>query len=41
MTFDGNPNDDDEIIADKVERVKERIAEMIAQGLESRRSLFW
>jgi 1-acyl-sn-glycerol-3-phosphate acyltransferase len=41
MHFDGNPNDEDEIIADKVERVKERIAEMIAQGLEARRSLFW
>ena len=41
MLFDGNPNDEDEVIADKVERVKERIAEMIAQGLESRRSLFW
>ena len=41
MLFDGNPNDEDEVIADKVERVKERIAEMIAQGLASRRSLFW
>jgi 1-acyl-sn-glycerol-3-phosphate acyltransferase len=41
MLFDGNPNDEDEVIADKVERVKERIAEMIAQGLATRRSLFW
>ena len=41
MLFDGNPNDEDEVIADKVERVKERIAEMIAQGLAARRSLFW
>ena len=41
MRFDGNPNDEDDVIADKVERVKERIAEMIAQGLEARRSLFW
>ena len=41
MEFDGNPNDEDEVIADKVERVKERIAEMIAGGLEQRRSLFW
>jgi 1-acyl-sn-glycerol-3-phosphate acyltransferase len=41
MLFDGNPNDEDEVIADKVDRVKERIAEMIAQGLATRRSLFW
>jgi 1-acyl-sn-glycerol-3-phosphate acyltransferase len=41
MRFDGNPNDEDDVIADKVERVKERIAEMIAQGLAARRSLFW
>jgi 1-acyl-sn-glycerol-3-phosphate acyltransferase len=41
MRFGGNPNDEDEVIADKVERVKERIAEMIAQGLAARRSLFW
>ena len=27
MHFDGNPNDEDEVIADKVEQVKERIAE--------------
>jgi len=41
MLFDGNPSDEDEVIADKVERVKQRIAEMIARGLETRRSLFW
>jgi 1-acyl-sn-glycerol-3-phosphate acyltransferase len=41
MLFDGNPNDEDEVIADKVERVKERIAAMISTGLQSRASLFW
>ena len=41
MTFEGNPNDEDDVIADKVERVKERIAAMISTGLQSRASLFW
>ena len=41
MHFEGNPNDEDDVIADKVEQVKERIATMISTGLQSRRSLFW
>jgi len=41
MTFDGNPRDEDEVIAEKVELVKARIAGMLAQGLRRRRSLFW
>ena len=41
MRFQGNPNDEDEVIAEKVERVKERIAAMLADGLAARRSLFW
>lgn len=41
MSFEGNPNDEDDVIADKVERVKERIAAMISTGLQSRASLFW
>jgi 1-acyl-sn-glycerol-3-phosphate acyltransferase len=41
MRFEGNPNDEDEVIAEKVERVKERIAAMLADGLAARRSLFW
>jgi 1-acyl-sn-glycerol-3-phosphate acyltransferase len=41
MHFEGSPNDEDDVIADKVERVKERIATMISHGLQSRRSLFW
>ena len=39
--FQGNPNDEDEVIADKVDQVKERIAGMLADGLAARRSLFW
>ena len=41
MHFSGNPSDEDDVIADKVERVKERIAAMISTGLQSRASLFW
>ena len=41
MRFQGNPNDEDEVIAEKVEQVKERIAAMLADGLAARRSLFW
>lgn len=41
MTFEGNPNDEDEVIAEQVERVKARIAAMLADGLAARRSLFW
>ena len=41
MRFEGNPNDEDEVIAEKVEQVKERIAAMLAGGLAARRSLFW
>jgi 1-acyl-sn-glycerol-3-phosphate acyltransferase len=41
MVFEGNPSDEDEVIAEKVEQVKGRIAAMLAQGLGRRRSLFW
>jgi len=41
MQFEGNPSDEDEVIADKVEQVKGRIASMLADGLARRRSLFW
>ena len=41
MTFSGNPSDEDEVIGEKVEQVKARIATMLARGLAARRSLFW
>ena len=41
MHFEGNPGDEDEIIGEKVELVKARIATMLAAGLGARRSLFW
>jgi 1-acyl-sn-glycerol-3-phosphate acyltransferase len=41
MRFEGNPSDEDEVIAEKVEAVKARIATMLAEGLAARRALFW
>jgi 1-acyl-sn-glycerol-3-phosphate acyltransferase len=41
MLFEGNPSDEDEVIAEKVEEVKARIAGMLAEGLAARRSVFW
>ncbi|HZP41462.1 MAG TPA: lysophospholipid acyltransferase family protein [Candidatus Binatia bacterium] len=41
MRFSGNPTDEDEVIAEKVEQVRSRIADMLAAGLAARRSLFW
>jgi 1-acyl-sn-glycerol-3-phosphate acyltransferase len=41
MHFTGNPSDEDEVIGEKVEQVKARIATMLAEGLARRRSLFW
>ena len=41
LLFKGNPNDEDEVIGEKVDQVREAIARMLAQGLATRRSIFW
>jgi len=41
MHFEGNPNDEDEVIAEQVDQVKEEIAGMLATGLATRPSIFW
>ena len=41
MRFEGSANDEDEVIGEKVDEVRQRIAEMLARGLAARRSLFW
>jgi len=41
MRFEGNPSDEDEVIAEKVDQVKARIASMLADGLSARPSIFW
>ena len=41
MMFSGDPDDDDEVLADKVRTVRHRIQGMIHQGLAGRRHVFW
>src|SRR4030095_12947404 len=41
MTSTANPSDEDDVIGEKVDQVKARIAAMLADGLAARRSIFW
>jgi len=41
QTFDGDPDDDDEVIEDKVKVVRNRIQSMIQVGLKERKHIFW
>jgi len=41
LRFEGDPNDEDDAIAERVDSVKASIAGMFAQGLASRRAIFW
>lgn len=41
LTFEGDPDDDDEVIEDKVRLVKSSIQSMLRLGLEERRHVFW
>lgn len=41
MKFGGDPDDDDELLDDKVKQVKNRIQGMIHQGLRAREHVFW
>lgn len=41
MTFDGDPDDDDAVIQEKVLRVKSTIQSMLNRGLKERKSIFW
>ena len=41
MTFTGDPDDDDEVLDDKVKAVKNRIQSMIHVGLREREHVFW
>jgi len=41
MRFDGDPDDDDEVVADKVRSVKNSIQSMIQLGLKERKHVFW
>ncbi|GAB5541703.1 MAG: hypothetical protein SangKO_014630 [Sandaracinaceae bacterium] len=41
MRFDGDPDDDDAVIGEKVAEVRANIQRMVDRGLEERRSIFW
>jgi 1-acyl-sn-glycerol-3-phosphate acyltransferase len=41
MRFTGDPDDDDETLADKVKTVRNRIQSMIHIGLQGRKHVFW
>ncbi|MGE0549551.1 MAG: lysophospholipid acyltransferase family protein [Kofleriaceae bacterium] len=41
MTFSGDPDDDDEVLDEKVKRVRHRIQSMIHVGLREREHIFW
>jgi 1-acyl-sn-glycerol-3-phosphate acyltransferase len=41
MRFQGDPDDDDAVIEEKVARVKRKIQSMLNRGLKERKSIFW
>ncbi len=41
MSFDGDPDDDDAVIEEKVAKVRGTIQSMLNRGLKERRSIFW
>jgi 1-acyl-sn-glycerol-3-phosphate acyltransferase len=41
LTFDGDPDDDDELVAEKVRAVRNRIQSMLRLGLRERQHIFW
>jgi len=41
MAFDGDPDDDDAVIEEKVAKVRGTIQSMLNRGLKERRSIFW
>jgi len=41
LWFDGDPDDEDEVLEEKVKRVKAEINSMIRIGLKERRHIFW
>ncbi len=41
LWFDGDPDDDDEVIAEKVVMVRNHIQSMLRVGLKERRHIFW
>jgi len=40
MRFEGGPDDDDQVVGDKVWLVRQTISDMLRRGLATRRSVF-
>ena len=41
MNFEGNANDEDDVILEKVSHVKNQMQQMIDEGLKEREHIFW
>jgi 1-acyl-sn-glycerol-3-phosphate acyltransferase len=41
LRFDGDPDDDDALIGEKVEVVRAAVGDLVRQGLAKRRAIFW
>jgi hypothetical protein len=41
LRFDGDADDEDSIIEEKVHKVRDTIQEMLRNGLEQREAVFW
>jgi len=41
LVFEGNPDDEDSVIAEKVKRVRQTIGRMLHDGLRARKHVFW
>jgi 1-acyl-sn-glycerol-3-phosphate acyltransferase len=41
MRFSGDPDDDDAVIEEKVQRVRSTIQSMLNRGLKDRKAIFW
>src|SRR4029079_7239440 len=41
MSFEGDPDDDDAVIEEKVARVRGTIQSMLNRGLKERKAIFW
>ncbi|MBN1946264.1 MAG: acyltransferase family protein [Bradymonadales bacterium] len=41
MRFEGDPDDEDRVLKEKVEIVRQAVQDLVNQGLEKRRAIFW
>jgi hypothetical protein len=41
LSFEGDPDDEDDVLAEKVKHVRNEIQSMIRVGLKERKHIFW